>query len=121
MGSTRQHAESLAHNLKGLQSSVDVGVFVGSRNLDSNSGLANGHDRIRETNDVDPFPKHRFSKGAGEASIVEHDGNDGVNSWLDGEAEGRHALAEARGGTLQAIPKNRRFSEEIQAREGSRD
>src|SRR3546814_4667942 len=76
------------------------------RNLDTNTGLAFGYHRVIKANYVNTFFQQTGCELLRQKGIVQHNGNDGVDAWLDIEAGSGHFFAEIERILFPLVPHN---------------
>src|SRR5216117_3915785 len=78
---------------EGANRSLELVARVGGRHLAPDPGLALGHDRVGETDDVHALLEHARRHPAGKGGVADHHRHDGVVAGKDVEALLGHALA----------------------------
>src|SRR3546814_6872705 len=88
------------------------------RNLDTNTGLAFGYHREIKANYVNTFFQQTGCELLRQKGIVQHNGNDGVDAWLDIEAGSGHFFAEIERILFQLVPQTGGLAQQIEYGDG---
>src|SRR5439155_9567439 len=100
---------------------IDLFDSVRGRELHPDPRLTLRHDRIAETDDVDPFAEEVARHLVRDSGVADHDRDDRVVSGPDLESSRAHALAEPLGVRHQPLAQLAGLGEQVEHRQRAGD